>query len=151
MSAQTKRFGLFTRTDDALATAPKGGLFKAIVTIVKDGPTAGVHCTELIDAGDTDVPMPRKKTEYELFLKHKVRQVQVSETPGLEVLPFERCVLTEANRSNVIIKCWRKSLIQGDLAVHPVIQVSTVMFPKVHRKGCGLYARRNPVTKANYR
>lgn len=55
---------------------------KHLVKLIREGPTAGesIPTTRVLtdENVDMDAPMPRRKTRYELFLKHKVREAQVS-------------------------------------------------------------------------
>jgi hypothetical protein len=83
----TKRFGLLKKQKDesverslASVKTPSSSMFRIMVNFVKEGPTASENykTTDPLLDEETEAPMPRRKTQYEIFLKHKVREAQVS-------------------------------------------------------------------------
>jgi hypothetical protein len=86
-SRPTKRFGLLKKQKDesvegslASVKMPSSSMFRIMVNFVKEGPTASENykMTDRLLDEETEAPMPRRKTQYEIFLKHKVREAQVS-------------------------------------------------------------------------
>ncbi|CDR46393.1 CYFA0S23e00573g1_1 [Cyberlindnera fabianii] len=69
-----------------MTSQPKGKVqtskLKLFVSMIKEGPANTVQhnssdSEQQNDDLETDAPMPRKKTSYEKFLKHQVREAQV--------------------------------------------------------------------------